>query len=175
MTLYGSEFPDLDQLFKKVLNHRDWFTHSSILPVLLSLFTVFVSNATVEGSINGVYLPILAFFSLGVSSHLFMDYLPTWHNHTEDGKFEFSDISYAVKFGVEGLTGDELVEKLVGTYLIHLPWRSATTGRKTLTKIQTRFYLFLNGFILLFLAAFLFLVFAYQYGQIPPAIANLVR
>ena len=174
LTLYGAEFPDFDQLFKKILNHRDWLSHSAILPLFLSLFALITSNATKEGSINGVYMPILAFFSLGVASHLILDWFPTYKNTTEDGKLEFSDVEYAIKFGIQGLTGEELVQKLVGTYLIHLPFKSIKSGRKTLTAKQTRIYLISNALILILLSIFLFLSFANQYGELPSFLKNLI-
>ena len=158
LTLYGAEFPDIDQLYKKIFNHRDWLTHSSILPTILFILALISKE-------NSLY-PLLAFFCLGVSSHLIMDYFPTWKDDG-DKKFEPRDIEYALKWVEQGVTGKELVQQLVGTYLIHLPLRvpkeikGDLSGRKTLTVVGTRLYLYVNALLLLGYAVFLFYRFYY--------------
>ena len=93
-----------------------------------------------------------------------MDYLPTWKDDG-DHKLEPRDIEYAAKWVAQGITGKELVQQLVGTYLIHLPLKvpkevkGSLSGRKTFTVIGTRVYLYLNGVVLLILSAILFCKF----------------
>ncbi len=156
LTLFGAEFPDLDQIFKKAFSHRDWFTHSAIFPLMISLLSLGVTNP-VSDDINIVLLPTIAMFNIGVASHLIMDYFPTWKNPGEDGKLDIADLRYATEWAFQGITGDELVQKLVGTYLIHFPF--AFRGRQTLNKTATRIYVITNALILIVLAYFMVFIF----------------
>jgi len=59
--IFGSIFPDLDQLYNR---HRDFWTHSAILP-LLAIFYMLVWNF-------GRYYDVF-YFALGVGFHLLFD------------------------------------------------------------------------------------------------------
>ena len=150
MALFGAQFPDLDQMWKKIFGHRDWLLHSSIPSILM---VVLVVNGSIE---NKILYPILALFNLGVASHLLLDYFPTWEGD-HDKKLEFSDVVYATTWVFDGITGSENIQKMVGTYLIHFPgWvKSFGLKRNTLTKIWTRVYLLVNALILIGISVFL--------------------
>lgn len=162
MTIWGAEFPDMDQMFRSVFKHRDWYTHSAIFPAILSFLVISTSDPSVEGNFNTGLLPVVAMINIGVASHLIADYFPTWKPVSKNGQLEVADMKYALGWAFEGLTGDELVQKLVGTYLIHIPWLQFFTkdGRVTMNKMWTRVYLIANAIVLIILSYYMINQFA---------------
>lgn len=154
MTIFGAEFPDLDQIWRQFFDHRDWLLHSAIVPVLMLYFIIGASTD------NIIMYPLMALFCIGTASHLFLDYFPTWSGDP-DKQLELSDISYAAQWIYDGISGEELTQKLSGTYLIHFPGFMKKFGfkRQTFNKKMTRIYLFVNAIILIILAIILFVLF----------------
>ncbi len=149
MAVFGSQFPDLDQMWKRIFGHRDWLLHSAIPSIIMAVLVV-------NGSTDNVILyPILAIFNIGVASHLILDYFPTWEGNNNK-KLDFGDIVYATHWVFDGISGSEDLQKMVGTYLIHFPkwFKNFGLKRNTLDKVWTRIYLILNALILLGLAVF---------------------
>ena len=66
----GALLPDYDLLSTKFLVHRNVFTHSIILPALITLPIYFVRDDT------NTLLPLYAFFLIGYGSHLILDMKP---------------------------------------------------------------------------------------------------
>ena len=66
----GAMLPDYDLLSNKFLPHRNIFTHSIILPTLLTLPIYFIRDET------NTLLPLYAFFLIGYGSHLLLDMKP---------------------------------------------------------------------------------------------------
>ena len=64
---FGSQFPDYDLIWKKVLPHRNVITHSVFLPALSVIPIYFVTDVT------NMLLPLYAFFLFGYASHLILD------------------------------------------------------------------------------------------------------
>lgn len=153
MSIFGSQSPDLDQMWKKLFNHRDWFTHSAF-PELIMTFLIFIAGDREE---TNILYPIMAFFFIGKATHLFLDYFPTWNPHDKD----IMNIAYSIEWFATGLTGEEISQKLTGTYLIHFPGLLKWFGfeRETLGTKMTRFYLFTNGIILIGLGVFFIISF----------------
>ncbi len=143
LSVFGAQFPDLDLIWGKLFAHRDWFFHSAF-PSLLMMGLVYLSRTVAQTHI--VY-PLLAFFNIGMFTHLILDYFPTWKEKSGN---DLDQIMYAADWVATGITGEEITQKMSGTYLIHLPrffWKD-----KTISKFWTRIYLFSNGFVLLGLA-----------------------
>ncbi len=151
MSIFGAEFPDLDQLWKRMFNHRDWFLHSCF-PGLIILGLVQLTGSREE---TNILFPILAFFYLGIATHLLLDYFPTWKSGTGKG-VDVQDIAYGITYLVDGVTGQELTQKLTGTYLIHFPGfiKKFGASRETLDKKFTRGYLMLNALVLIAMATY---------------------
>ena len=59
--IFGSLLPDLDQIFKR---HRDWFTHSSIIPIISVVYML--------GWSFGRYYDVF-YLSLAIGLHLLFD------------------------------------------------------------------------------------------------------
>ena len=149
LAIFGGVFPDLDQSYKSLFSHRDWLTHSAIIPLIFSGILLY------SGSVNAPLFPVMAMFNLGVASHLLLDYFPSWKSGGKNEKDkDFEDIVYALEWAVEGLTGKELVQQLTGTYLVHFPI-SGPKGRKTLDVNKTRMYFIVNALILIVMGIFL--------------------
>ncbi len=153
MSIFGAQFPDLDQMWKHAFNHRDWFTHSAF-PGLIMMGLVLLSGNRTE---TNILLPILSFFFIGKASHLILDYFPTWNPDSKDPL----NIVYAVEWFATGLTGEEISQKLQGTYLIHFPGFVKFFGakRETLPTNLTRFYLILNAIVLVILGIYFLISF----------------
>ena len=161
MAIVGSEFPDWDHMIH-FLSHRDITTHSAGIAVLL--FLVYTTNVFFFENLNQtlVYGLALAAFMIGLGSHLLLDLFPTYDPEkliNDKGALQAS--AYMLGGVIQGLTGQELVKALKGTYLIHLPFKSPVMKegkkvgrwemRRTLPLHQTRWWLFINGIISLLL------------------------
>lgn len=64
---FGSQMPDYDVIWKKILPHRNIITHSFFLPAISVLPIYFVVDST------NMLLPLYAFFLFGYASHLILD------------------------------------------------------------------------------------------------------
>ncbi len=73
MAIIGAEIADFDLELGRYFTHRNFFTHSILLPGLLALPLIFVD----EPSTN--MIPVFSMFLVGASSHLLLDLSPkTW-------------------------------------------------------------------------------------------------
>lgn len=150
--LLGAEMADYDLLWKSFLQHRHIFTHSIILPALISLPVFAVTTET------NFLLPAFGLFMIGYGSHLLLDLFPSWKE--KDGKIVESQ--EALTWLATGLTGKELYSQLRGTYLIHLPWKTKEE-RKTLNLNATRTWLVANALIL-FACGIILMFFFNKFG-----------
>ncbi len=168
MAFIGAEFPDWDQFTFlagiRLFHHRDWFTHSAMLP---ALFTVpfIITRLDDPADPNLLFGLMFAAFSFGMASHFFLDLWPTMNVDRMLQKKGIVGTSIEMTKGFfEGLTG--WGKGFTGTYLIHLPFKmpvldvtdkdkEAIELRKTLPKNLTRLWLVINGIICSFLGIFL--------------------
>ncbi len=153
--LIGAEIPDFDIIWKGVFHHRHFFTHSIILPGLLSITVINVTSRT------NFLLPVYGLFLIGSASHLLLDLFPSW-KEDRDGKI--IDSSSTMEWIETGLTGKQLYSALTGTYLIHFyPFK--IKGKNTLNKHGTRTWLVINA--LLLIAWAIILLFFFGHWVIP--------
>jgi len=162
----GSEVPDIDQVADKVFHHRDWFTHSPILSTVLFVL------AFRYGEIFGIRLVayVVTAFLVTNASHFFLDLFPVWKGSGDRKKGTMKGgLMAPARWFVEGLSGDQIYEKLEGTYRIHLPFaipekkEQKKKGKKvvpeemmkTLPPNKTRAWLVLSGLVNLFYAVLL--------------------
>jgi membrane-bound metal-dependent hydrolase YbcI (DUF457 family) len=145
-TVFGAEFPDLDQVYKKFFSHRDMLTHSALVPAFLTVLT-FYSN-------DEVLKPLIAFFLLGVASHLFLDVLPTY-KHKKNGHLDIRNVAYTIGWTIKGVKVASLTEDINGTYLAHYPLQIRIKGYRALNSISTKIFFVTNGLICLILATWL--------------------
>lgn len=180
LVLVGSEIADYDKAVAW-MQHRDWLTHSCIIPGILSaivmVFTVIkvgnpIQTLLFNPAVNTVLLLGMSVFALGAASHLFLDYFPPIKEaelHNKKGSLtaghELAD------FYVSGMTGQELFRRLQGTALVHFWWtvsmpkeekkkktkQEKYAMRRTLDSKQSQAYYLTNGIILLLIAGLLFL------------------
>ncbi|MBY9000559.1 MAG: hypothetical protein KGD64_06575 [Candidatus Heimdallarchaeota archaeon] len=64
---------DYDLLWKSVLHHKQTITHSFSLPRILSIPVFAVAES---GPVGDFLLPAFGLYSIGYSSHLFLDLFP---------------------------------------------------------------------------------------------------
>jgi hypothetical protein len=149
----GSEWCDFDHLDddEKVLSHRDIITHSAFVPVIVFIIDFLTATA--------FDLRILAWFlflfNLGVASHLILDEWPVWEKGMSRN---------ILKWMAEGITGQDLIKKEEGTFLIHLHGfrveektkrgKEKSVEKKTMTKPQSRVWYFVNGVFCFVLALY---------------------
>ncbi|MFX0115154.1 MAG: metal-dependent hydrolase [Candidatus Hodarchaeota archaeon] len=169
MAIVGAEWPDWDQMTLlagiKLFHHRDWFTHSALLPIILTIPFV-MTRLENPGDPNLAFGFIFAAFFFGIASHLFLDLWPTMNvDHMLQKKGVVGTSVEMTKGFFKGLTG--WGEGFTGTYLIHLPFKmpvvdvedgkkgGAVELRKTLPKHASRLYCIINGLICIFLGIFL--------------------
>lgn len=169
MAIVGAEWPDWDQMTLlggiRLFHHRDWFTHSCLLPIIFTIPFVMTRLDDPSDS-NLVFGFLFAAFFFGVASHLFLDLWPTMNvDHMLSKKGVVGTSVEMTKGFFKGLTG--WGDGFVGTYLIHLPFKmpvvdvedgkkgGAVELRKTLPKHGSRLYLIINGLICIFLGIFL--------------------
>jgi len=162
----GSEVPDIDQVADRVFHHRDWFTHSSIFAAILFIL------GYMYGDYFGIALTgyIIGAFLVTNASHFFLDLFPVWKGSGDREKGTMKGGMMApARWFFEGVTGDQIYERLVGTYDIHLPFAIpemrelkrkgktvyAEEMMKTLPALQTRAWLVISGILNLIFAALL--------------------
>ncbi|MHA1303051.1 MAG: metal-dependent hydrolase [Candidatus Heimdallarchaeaceae archaeon] len=149
--LIGAELPDFDIIWKDVLHHRHFLTHSIILPGLLSLTVIAVSNRT------NFLLPVYGLFLIGNASHLILDLFPSW-KEDKDGKI--TDSNHVLAWLSPSLTGKKLYSALKGTYLIHFnPFK--IKGKATINKTATRAWFVVNALLMVVWAVILLFFFGY--------------
>ncbi|UJG39718.1 MAG: hypothetical protein K9W45_07560 [Candidatus Heimdallarchaeum aukensis] len=149
--IIGAEFPDFDIIWKEVFHHRYFLTHSAILPAILTLPVIAVSERT------NFLLPVFGFFLIGNASHLLLDLFPSWKEE-KDGKIK--DDAHAMAWLTTGLSGRELYSKLKGTYLIHF-YPFSIKGKNTLNKKATRTWFVVNALLMISWAIILLFFFGY--------------
>lgn len=168
MAMIGAEFPDWDQMTSiggiRLFRHRDWTTHSILLPFLLTVPFV-VTRLDDPDDPNLIFGVLFAAFFFGMASHLFLDLWPTMNvDHMLKRKGLVGTNVSITKGFFEGLAG--WGQKFTGTYLIHLPFRMPVIEltnkkkegialRKTLPKHLTRLWLVVNGLLCLLLGIIL--------------------
>jgi hypothetical protein len=162
----GSEVPDIDQIADRIFHHRDWFTHSPIFAAIIFVL------AYEYGDLFGIKLVayVVSAFLITNASHFFLDLFPVWKGSGDRVKGTMKGGAMApARWFFEGLTGDQIYEKLEGTYRIHLPFAipekkaQKKKGKKvapeemmkTLPAIQTRAWLVLSGVVNLVFAVLL--------------------
>ena len=148
----GAEFPDFDHLDdnEKILSHRDVITHSAFIPLIVFVIDFLTAPVT---DIH-IIAWFIFLFNLGVASHLILDEWPVWKKGMAKN---------VLGWMAEGLTGASLVEKEEGTFLIHLHGfrveektkrgKEKSVEKKTMTKIQSRIWYFVNGAFCFFVLA----------------------
>jgi hypothetical protein len=82
ITMAGAIMPDWDIIFLDISRHRNIIFHSVILPLLITLITLFnVAQNLVSGGVfsAGAHIEyyITALFLLGYASHLYLDIFPS--------------------------------------------------------------------------------------------------
>lgn len=169
MGIVGAEWPDWDQMTLiggiRLFHHRDWFTHSCLLPILMTIPFV-ITHLDNSGDTNLEMGFLFAAFYFGVASHLFLDLWPCMNVDDMLRKKGIVGTSIDMTKGFfRGLTG--WGEGFGGTYLIHLPFKmpvldvedgdkgGAVEMRKTLPTHASRLYLVLNGLMCIILGIFL--------------------
>ena len=162
----GSEVPDIDQIADRIFHHRDWFTHSSIFATIIFVL------AYMYGDYFGISLVayVVSAFLVTNASHFFLDLFPVWKGSGDREKGTMkSGMMAPARWLIEGVTGDQLYERLEGTYRIHLPFaipekkEMKKKGKavapeemmKTLPASQTRAWLILSGLVNLVFAVLL--------------------
>nr|MDO8081747.1 hypothetical protein [Candidatus Freyarchaeota archaeon] len=182
LVLTGAEIADYDKAIMW-LQHRDWLTHSCILPGIFSAIVIVFTFVQIGNplqtlifnpAVNTALLLGLAVFSLGAASHLFLDYFPPIKPeelHSKKGSLVAGH--EAADYYISGMTGQELFRRLEGTALVHFWWqvevekeekkpRSRGKGyelRRTLQPRQSQAYYMLNGTVLLIIAGLLLYLF----------------
>lgn len=171
MALLGSEIADFD-LILGWLSHRDILTHSFFIPVFITITVIgqqFISPGDPSIILSLIFIPFL----FGFASHLFLDLFPNLDPEKEIKEKSISKTAVMLLGGaIQGLTGTELIKAMKGTYLIHLPFRMKITdvalrdrkdkyieNRKTFPLHTTRWWLFLNGLITVFLGLSILLAY----------------
>jgi hypothetical protein len=149
--LLGAEWCDFDHLDdnEKILSHRDIITHSAFVPLIVFVID-FLTAPTLDAHILAWFIFL---FSVGVASHLILDEWPVW---------EKGMAKNVLGWMAEGLTGQELVKKQQGTFLIHLHGfhvqekkrgKTKMVEKKTMSKHQSRVWYFVNGAFCFFVLA----------------------
>lgn len=131
MVLTGSEMADYDKMIT-LLQHRDWLTHSVIIPGIFSAIVLIFNIVQVGASLESmIFWPAtdttltlaMSVFALGAASHLLLDYFPPIkieELHSKKGSIvaghEGSD------YFISGMTAQELFRRLEGTALVHFWW-----------------------------------------------------
>ncbi|MHA1912710.1 MAG: metal-dependent hydrolase [Candidatus Kariarchaeaceae archaeon] len=144
--VFGAEFPDLDQVYKKFFSHRDMLTHSAIVPLFLTALSFYSEDQVLK--------PLIAFFLLGVASHLILDILPTY-KRKKNGHLDLSSMAYTVGWTIKGVRVASLTKDLNGTYLAHYPFKIRIKGYRTLNSTSSKIFFVANGLICLVLASWL--------------------
>ncbi|MEM3587167.1 MAG: hypothetical protein QXO71_07610 [Candidatus Jordarchaeaceae archaeon] len=181
LVLTGAEIADYDKAIAW-MQHRDWFTHSCIIPgvlaIIVMVFTVvrvgnplqiLILNPTVDITL----LLGITVFALGAASHLFLDYFPPIKSeelHSKKGSITAGH--EAADYFISGMTAQELFRRLEGTALVHFWWNiqiekegkktrraKGYEFRKTLPAKQSQTYYLINGVILLIIAITSLLMF----------------
>jgi hypothetical protein len=135
LVLTGAEMADYDKMITR-LEHRDWLTHSVIIPGILSAI-VLIFNVVPIGATIGSYIQSIIFgpqvdttlvlamsvFALGAASHLLLDYFPPIKPeelHSKKGSIEAGN--EGADYFISGMTARELFRRLEGTALVHFWW-----------------------------------------------------
>lgn len=113
---------------------------------------------------------VVSAFLVTNASHFFLDLFPVWKGSGDRVKGTMKGgVMAPARWFFEGLSGDQIYEKLEGTYRIHLPFaipekkelkRKGKTVHpeemmKTLPALQTRAWLVLSGLVNLVFAVLL--------------------
>jgi hypothetical protein len=175
LVLTGAELADYDKAIEW-LQHRDWLTHSCIIPAVFSaivmVFTVVkignpIQTLMFNPAVNTALLLGMTVFSLGAASHLLLDYFPPIKSEELHSKKGSITAGHEVAdYFISGMTAQELFRRLEGTALVHFWWnvqvekenkkpRSRAKSyalRKTLPPRQSQIYYMVNGIILLIIA-----------------------
>ncbi len=180
LVLTGAEVADYDKAIMW-MQHRDWFTHSSILPTIFAaivmIFTMFnvgdpLQSLFYNPGVSGILSLIMVPFVLGAASHLLLDWFPPIDvKELTSVKGSLEAGHQAADFFISGMTGKELIRRLQGMALVHFWWEVAVPKeqkksrskvqkyemRKTLDSEKSRLYYTVNALILLLVAALLML------------------
>ncbi len=166
MALTGAEMADYDQLLGR-LKHRDIFTHSALIPIILVISFVLTSLLGSSGGGTLLFTTVVSPFVFGYASHLILDLFPPYNYKKIKEEEGFVKATLVFSQGIkQGITGEEILSQMKGTYLIHLPLElpigekkkdGTRKQRKTLPKNATRIWLVLNALLAFFMGVPFFL------------------
>lgn len=178
LCLVGAELADYDQL-TGLLSHRDIITHSGLIPTIIFLIFLISKILGIADS-TLVYAVSFTPFMIGYATHMWLDLFPTINPEKTLKQKGIAEASMQL-FGavIQGLTAAEIISRVGGTYLIHLPTKLPVINdgsnkddkfivyRKTFPKHWTRWWLLFSGIYCLLLG---FLTFN-LYTDIVPSLS----